>query len=58
MSRVREYTLKLMRAMDEGGIPTQVVADMCLAYMSEDDVKDMCEYNDVFQDEDENGQED
>ena len=53
MSRVREFTLKLMRAMDDGIILPTTVADMCLAYMSEADVKDMCEYNDVFQ-EDEN----
>ena len=50
---MRDYTVKLMSMMDEGLITAQAVADMCLAYMSEDDVKDMCRANDILDEEDE-----
>ena len=60
MSNVREYTIKLLEAMDEGVIDPRVVAEMALAYMSEYEVKCMCHDNDIFQDgdveEDENGE--
>ena len=45
---MREYTNKLIDMMDEGVISAEAVAEMCLAYMSEDDVKDMCLSNDVL----------
>ena len=38
---MREYTTKLLEMMDEGLISAEAVAEMALAYMSEDDVKDM-----------------
>lgn len=50
---MRDYTVKLMDMMDEGLITAQAVADMCLAYMSEDEVKDMCRANDILDEEDE-----
>ena len=50
---MRDYTVKLMDMMDEGVLTAQSVADMCLAYMSEDDVKDMCRANDILDEEDE-----
>ena len=50
---MRDYTVKLMDMMDEGVLSAQAVADMCLAYMSEDDVKDMCRANDILDEEDE-----
>jgi len=50
---LREYTNKLMEAMDNGSIDPKDVAEMCLMYMSERDVKDMCQDNDLFQEEDE-----
>lgn len=49
---MREATNKLIDMMDEGLISAQAVADMCLAYMSEDDVADMMRANDII-DEDE-----
>ena len=49
---MREYTTKLLEMMDEGMITAESVAEMCLAYMSEDDVKDMCRANDILDDED------
>lgn len=49
---MREYTSKLIAMMDEGMISAEAVAEMCLAYMSEDDVKDMCRANDLLIGED------
>ena len=48
----RKYTNKLMDMMDSGMISAEAVAEMCLAYMSEDDVEDMMRGNDIV-DEDE-----
>jgi hypothetical protein len=48
---MREYTSKLMAMMDDGMISAEAVAEMALAYMSEDDVKDMCRANDLLLDE-------
>ena len=51
---MREYTTKLLEMMDEGLISAEAVAEMALAYMSEDDVKDMMLANDIVDyDEDE-----
>jgi hypothetical protein len=59
---MREYTSKLIAMMDEGMISAEAVAEMALAYMSEDDVKDMCLANDLLlgeeEDEDSDGQPD
>ena len=49
---MREYTSKLIAMMDEGMISAEAVAEMALAYMSEDDVKDMCLANDLLIGED------
>ena len=49
----REYTTKLLDMMDEGLISAEMVAEMALAYMSEDDVKDMMLANDIVDYEDE-----
>ena len=45
---VREYTTKLLEMMDEGMISAEAVAEMALAYMSEDDVKNMVRSNDLM----------
>jgi hypothetical protein len=39
--------------IDEGLISAQAVAEMALAYMSEDDVADMMRANDILEEEDE-----
>ena len=44
----RKYTTKLLEMMDEGLITAEAVAEMALAYMSEDDVKDMVRRNDLM----------
>ena len=49
-SMSRRYTSKLLEMMDEGLLTPEQVANMCLAYMSEDDVKGMVRYNDILQD--------
>ena len=53
---LREYTNKLMEAMDNGSIDPKDVAEMCLMYMSERGVKDMCQDNDLFQEDDEDAE--
>jgi hypothetical protein len=58
---MREYTSKLIAMMDEGLITAEAVAEMAMAYMSEDDVKDMCRANDILldeEDEEDDGQPD
>lgn len=49
---MRTQTNRLIDMMDEGLISAQAVADMALAYMSEDDVADMMRANDILEEED------
>ena len=51
MSTTRKYTNKLFEAMEQEIIDPIRVVEMCLAYMSESDVEDMCHSNDLFVDE-------
>jgi hypothetical protein len=44
----RKYTTKLLEIMDEGLISAEAVAEMALAFMSEDDVKVMVRGNDLM----------
>ena len=55
---MREYTSKLIAMMDEGLISAEAVAEMALAYMSEDDVADMMRANDILLEEDEDVEDD
>jgi hypothetical protein len=50
---MRTQTNKLLEMMDEGLISAQAIAEMALAYMSEDDVADMMRSNDILDEEDE-----
>jgi hypothetical protein len=50
---MRTQTTKLIEMMDEGLISAEMVAEMALAYMSEDDVADMMRANDILDEEDE-----
>ena len=49
---MRKETTRLLEMMDEGLICATAVAEMALAYMSEDDVADMMRANDILDDED------
>jgi hypothetical protein len=49
----REYTNKLLEMMDEGLLSAETVATMAVAFMSEDDVREMMEANELLDDEDE-----
>jgi len=49
---MRTQTNKLIDMMDEGLISAQAVAEMALAYMSEDEVADMMRSNDILDEED------
>jgi hypothetical protein len=42
--------------MDEGVISAQAIAEMALAYMSEDDVADMMRSNDILDEDEDDGQ--
>ena len=53
---MRTQTNRLLEMMDEGLISSQAIAEMALAYMSEDDVADMMRSNDILDQEDEDGQ--
>jgi hypothetical protein len=48
---MRTQTNKLIDMMDQGLISAAAVAEMALAYMSEDDVADMMRANDILDEE-------
>ena len=48
----REVTNKILEMIDECGLNARDVALMCLKWMSEDDVKEMCEVNEIYFEED------
>lgn len=50
---MRTQTNRLLDMMDEGVISAQAVAEMALAYMSEDEVADMMRSNDILDEEEE-----
>jgi len=50
---MRTQTNRLIDMMGEGLISAQAIAEMALAYMSEDDVADMMRCNDILDYEDE-----
>ena len=41
----RKFTNRLLELMDEGCIDAADIVMACVKYMSEDEVKDMCEHN-------------
>jgi hypothetical protein len=49
---MREATNKLLEMMDQGLISAEAVAEMALAYMSEADVADMMQANDIIDEDD------
>ena len=53
---MRTQTTRLLEMMDEGLISATAIAEMALAYMSEDDVADMMRANDILEEEDDDGQ--
>ena len=55
---MRTQTTRLLEMMDEGLISAQAIAEMALAYMSEDDVADMMRDNDILEEEEDDGQPD
>lgn len=55
MSITRQATNKLIDMMDDGVMSARDVADMALAYMSEDDVHQMMLANDVIDEDEETG---
>ena len=50
---VREYTCRVREALDEHILNKDMLIDMMLQWMSESDVKAMCEANDICLDDEE-----
>ena len=50
---MRKCTISLLEMMDDGVMDAKSIAEMCLAYMSEDDVEDMMRANDLLADDEE-----
>ena len=48
---MRTQTTRLLDMMADGVISAQAVAEMALSYMSEDDVADMMQCNDILDEE-------
>jgi hypothetical protein len=55
---MRDATNKILEMIDEGLLDARAVAQMCLKYMSEDDVADMADANEIFFEDDEDFEED
>ena len=53
---MRTQTTRLLEMMDEGLISATAIAEMALAYMSEDDVADMMRANDILEEDEDDGQ--
>jgi hypothetical protein len=51
--RVREYTIRVREAVDEHLLNKDMLIDMMLQWMSESDVKAMCQANDICLDDEE-----
>lgn len=47
----RQFTNKLYEMIENGLVSEEFVITMCLKYMSEDDVKDMMEANELLSEE-------
>ena len=48
----RKVTNKLLEMMEEGALDPALIARLALGYMSEDDVRDLAESNELLEDED------
>jgi hypothetical protein len=49
--KTREFTNKILEAVEEGMLDKDMVIMACLKYMSEQQVKDMAEANEFFMDQ-------
>ena len=55
--KMREYTNKLLEMVEEGLLDKDMVIMACVEYMSERDVKDMMEVNEMLLDEEDEDEE-
>ena len=55
--KTREFTNKILEAVEEGMLDKDTVIMACLKYMSEDQVKDMADANYFFEHEEEEDEE-
>ena len=54
----RKFTNKLLDLIEENILDPKDVVVMCLKYMSEDEVEDMCMANEIFNDDEYEDEED
>jgi hypothetical protein len=47
MRKTREYTCAVLDALDQGVLDPRAVVEMCLGYLCESEVRDMCHRNDL-----------
>jgi len=45
---MRDLTCKVLEAIDEGVLDAKAVAEACLGYMNEDDIREMLRQNDIL----------
>lgn len=57
MANVRKVTNEILEMIDNGAIDPIQVVQMCLSYMSEADVADMAQANDLSFDDDDDDEE-
>ena len=53
MTDTRKSTNRLLEMIEDGSIDPKDVVMMCVKFMSEDDVDEMCRINEVFEDDEE-----
>lgn len=53
MSEVRKYSNKFLEMVERGLLDPVEAVRMCVKWMSEDDVKEMCKANEIGLEEDE-----
>jgi hypothetical protein len=57
MSLTRRTTNRLIEMMEEGALDPQTLAEACLSYMSEADVTDMAQCNELLEEDEEDDEE-
>ena len=53
MTDTRKSTNRLLEMIEDGSIDPKDVVMICVKFMSEDDVDEMCRINEVFEDDEE-----
>jgi hypothetical protein len=57
-NNARKATRRVMDMMDQGVLDPRTIADLCLRFMSEDEVAQFAHANQLFEDDDDEAEED